>query len=51
MVKWQCNIEPGERLSRVSDGHSLMGRGYFILEGRAERELKMMAEKVKSLFQ
>lgn len=51
LVKWQCNIEPGERLSKVSDGHSLMGRGYFILEGRAEKELKIMAEKVKSLFQ
>lgn len=41
LVAWQCNIEVGDELKGVSDGHSLMGRGYFILEdgsGSSRRE-------------
>ena len=49
-VIWQCNIKEGDILSKVSDGHSLMGRGYFVLEGKCEEELKERAEKIKSLF-
>lgn len=50
-VVWQCNIQKGEVLSKVSDGHSLMGRGYFVLEGENEKQLKEKAEAIKSLFQ
>lgn len=32
LLQWNCRINPGERLEKVSDGHSLMGRGYYILE-------------------
>ena len=49
-VIWQCNIKEGDILAKVSDGHSLMGRGYFVLEGKCEEELKELAEKIKSLF-
>lgn len=62
LLAWQCHIRPGEELRGVSDGHSLMGRGYFILES-ADREkaadgkkmgsdalLKEQAQKVKGLF-
>lgn len=49
-VVWQCNIKEGDVLSKVSDGHSLMGRGYFVLEGESEKELKEAAEKIKRLF-
>lgn len=49
-VIWQCNIKKGDMLSKVSDGHSLMGRGYFVLEGKGEEELKEAAEKIKKLF-
>ena len=49
-VVWRCNIKPGDVLSEVFDGHSLMGRGYFILEGSHEEELKKMAEQIKELF-
>ena len=49
-IIWQCNIKEGERLSKVSDGHSLMGRGYFVLEGESEEALKQKAEEVKKLF-
>ena len=53
--KWHCNIRKGEMLKIISDGHSLMGRGYFILERRgessnAEKELKQAAETIKTLF-
>ena len=49
-VIWQCNIKKGDVLSKVSDGHSLMGRGYFILEGENENALRESAERIKSLF-
>ena len=49
-VIWQCNIKEGDILAKVSDGHSLMGRGYFVLEGKCEEDLKEIAEKIKSLF-
>lgn len=49
-VIWQCNIAKGDILSKVSDGHSLMGRGHFVLEGEREEELKKLAEKIKGLF-
>ena len=45
-----ANIKEGDVLSKVSDGHSLMGRGYFVLEGTSEEELKQKAEDVKELF-
>lgn len=51
VVEWRCNIEEGDVLSKVSDGHSLMGRGYFILEDEREEVLKQKAEEVKRLFQ
>ena len=47
---WQCNIQSGDVLARVSDGHSLMGRGYFVLEGENEKELRGKAERIKTLF-
>ncbi len=49
-VVWRCNIKSGDILTKVSDGHSLMGRGYFILEGENEEELKEKAEHIKALF-
>lgn len=50
IILWKCNIQKGEHLRKVSDGHSLMGRGYFVLEGNDEDELKRKAENIKSLF-
>lgn len=50
LVIWNCNIRTGDILPKVSDGHSLMGRGYFVLEGKNEEELKEKAELVKDLF-
>ena len=50
LIKWECRIKKGEILQPVSDGHSLMGRGYFILEGDDQKELTLCAEKIKSLI-
>lgn len=47
---WQCSIQRGEVLGKVSDGHSLMGRGYYILEGESEEALKKMAEEIRKQF-
>ena len=48
-IGWECHIRAGEELMPVSDGHSLMGRGYFILEGE-EGELRDKVRRVKALF-
>lgn len=47
---WECHIQKGEVLSAVSDGHSVMGRGYFILKGGDERLLAEDTQAVKRLF-
>lgn len=50
MVRWTCTIKEGEVLNTVSDGHSVMGRGYFILETNKKEEPAKQALMIKSLF-
>ena len=50
LILWKCNVRKGEHLGKVSDGHSLMGRGYYILEGKTEEDLREKEKQVKSLF-
>lgn len=50
LTAWNCQIKAGEELVPVSDGHSVMGRGYFVLEGAEDAFLHDQAEKLKSLF-
>lgn len=50
VVAWECNLKEGEELSPVSDGHSIMGRGYFVLEGEGQEFLREQAERIKKLF-
>ena len=50
LAAWNCNIKEGEELSPVSDGHSVMGRGYFVLEGGNASFLHGQAEIVRKLF-
>lgn len=50
VLVWECNLKEGEELSPVSDGHSVMGRGYFVLEGEGQEFLREQAEIVKKLF-
>ena len=50
LVTFECHIKEGEVLQPVSDGHSVMGRGFFVLEGEGQETLKRCAEKIKNLF-
>lgn len=50
VVAWECRIKIDEVLDPVSDGHSLMGRGFFVLEGENGSELLKQADHVKQLF-
>lgn len=50
LVEWECHIGKGEKLEPVSDGHSLMGRGYFLLEGGDTAFLREQGELVTRLF-
>ena len=34
---WNCRITPGDYMQKVTTGHSLMGRGYFILQSAPPR--------------
>ncbi len=50
LAAWECRIRAGQVLGPVSDGHSLMGRGYFVLEGGDAAFLREQGEIVKGLF-
>ncbi|MCI9335687.1 MAG: hypothetical protein HFI98_13295, partial [Lachnospiraceae bacterium] len=59
LLEWQCNIKAGDELKAAGDGHSLMGRGYFVLEDEGGKDrnaqendafLKEQADRVKELF-
>lgn len=38
LLQYDCRIQPGE-LQEVRDGHTLMERGYYILEGESKEGL------------
>lgn len=50
LVAYECHMNKGDVLLPVSDGHSLMGRGFFVLEGKQESTLKQGADHIRSLF-
>lgn len=50
ILQWQCNIRVGDVMEKVIDGHSIMGRGYFIIEGDSEEELCQLSSKVLNSF-
>ena len=33
LLRWNCLIKEDDYLEAVTTGHSIMGRGYYILEG------------------
>lgn len=50
LIKWECRIRKGEVLRPVSDGHSIMGRGYFVLEGNTWEVLRKAGVIIMNLF-
>lgn len=50
LVKWECNINHGEHLGKVVNGHSIMGRGFFIVRGESETDLISKSEWVLEQF-
>lgn len=44
LIKWECNINTGDVLEYASNGHALMGRGYYIVEDYDESTSKQVAD-------
>lgn len=51
ILKWICNIKDGDYIEKVIDGHSIMGRGFFIIEGENEEDLIQQSEWILSQFE
>jgi biotin carboxylase len=49
LIRYKCNIG-NEVMNAVIDGHSLMNRGYFILEGKDKDELYTNSEALLNEF-
>lgn len=39
LVLWNCKIKENDYMNKVINGHSIMDRGFFIVEGKTEEEL------------
>lgn len=46
VLDYVCRIREGDLLGKVQDGASVMGRGYYILEGADEKELDAAEREV-----
>ena len=51
LVLWNCNILNGDVMNKVTNGHSIMGRGFFIVEGDSKEDLIAQSEWILSQFE
>lgn len=51
LIQWECSIKNGQYMDRVVNGHSIMGRGFFIVEGKDEQDLIKQSEWILSQFE
>lgn len=51
LVMWNCNISNGDYLGKVVNGHSIMGRGFFVVKGSTEEDLIQKSDWVLSQFE
>ena len=51
IICWNCNINDGDYMGKVINGHSIMGRGFFIVESTDENKLIEQSEWILSQFQ
>lgn len=49
LLSYACNLQPG-KVDIVKDGHTLMERGYFIVEGETEQEVCKIADDILREF-
>lgn len=50
LLDYVCSICPGDELLEVTDGASVMGRGYYILEGESDAQLDETDERLRQEF-
>lgn len=50
LILWNCNINQGEKMNKVVNGHSIMDRGFFVIEGDSEEDLQNQSTWVLSQF-
>jgi hypothetical protein len=51
VVAWNCNIKQGDRLAKVTNGASIMGRGFFVIEAGSKDELDHIAKEILGEFE
>lgn len=51
IIKWECNIKDGDYMNKIINGHSIMDRGFFIVEGKNERDLVNQSDWILSQFE
>lgn len=49
--KWICNIKMLDYLGKITDEMSLLGRGYYILEGPSDKALTEAADIIRNEFE
>lgn len=49
LISYECNLKEGYA-EKITNGHSLMGRGFYILEGKNKNELLINREKLLKCF-
>ncbi len=50
VIKWECTIKNSDVLGKIPDGHSVMGRGFFIIKGEDDSELIECRQQILNEF-
>ncbi len=50
LLAYECRMQEGDVLAPVTDGASVMGRGYYILEGENDTQLDLLDERLRAEF-
>ena len=51
LLAYECSLQEGMALGNVTDGASVMGRGYYILEGENREVLRKQVSEIEGQFQ
>lgn len=50
LLTFECHMKEGMRLKQVTDGHSLMSRGFYIVEGSDQDDLISISNDIQKEF-